>query len=152
MSGARCSLSSVVSKSSSGTLELVPVYAVRNTVDMVSEKLEQGWKVMAADIPDYFSNIDEDDDDITPVKDNNDNLSVSCVSVDDVQSSDQPTLLLLGSEGSGIPSDILNIVQQKIFVPSSPGVHPWVDSLNVSVAAGIIISRLCQHLRNKTKT
>ena len=149
MSGARCSLSSVVSKSSSGTLELVPVYAVRNTVDMVSEKLEQGWRVMAADIPDYFSNMDDDD---TPVTDNNDNLSVSCVSVDDVQSSDQPTLLLLGSEGSGIPSDILSIVQQRIFVPSSPGVHPWVDSLNVSVAAGIIINRLCQHLRNKTKT
>merc|ERR1719208_651039 len=54
VSGARCSLSSVVSKSSSGTLELVPVYAVRNTVDMVSEKLEQGRRVMAADIPDYF--------------------------------------------------------------------------------------------------
>ena len=61
----------------------------------------------------------------------------------------------MGSEGAGIPSEILSCVPETIFVPPCirPGHHDivvdtTVDSLNVSVAAGIIINKLCQQLRN----
>ena len=57
----------------------------------------------------------------------------------------------MGSEGAGIPSEILSCVPETIFVPPfiRPGpVDTTVDSLNVSVAAGIIINKLCQKLRN----
>ena len=146
VTGARCQLSSVVSKSSSGTLECVGVWAVRDAVTMISDKLDQGWRVMAADIPDYFTNMDEDEELDTMIPDSP-AAAVTTISVDNVTPSERPTLLVLGSEGSGIPPDILASVQERIYVPSSPLAHPSVDSLNVSVAAGIIIHKLCQHLR-----
>ena len=148
VTGARCQLSSVVSKASSGTLECVNVWAARDAVTMINDKLEQGWRVLAADIPDYYTNMEENDLEEADTVISDDNV-INAVSVDSVTPSERATLLVLGSEGSGIPSDILSIVQERIYVPSSPLVHPSVDSLNVSVAAGIIIHKLCQHLRNK---
>ena len=58
---------------------------------------------------------------------------------------------VLGSEGAGIPPEVLSSVHEKIFVSPYGNIvsDNYVDSLNVSVAAGIIINKLCQHLRNK---
>ena len=148
VTGARCQLSSVVSKSSSGTLELVPVYSVRNALDLVTEKREEGWRVMAADIPDYFTNIDEDDNQTETSTTNHPDLI--CHSVDDLSvTSMTPSLLVLGSEGAGIPQDLLSNIKERVFVRSGSHVHASVDSLNVSVATGIILHKLCQNSRNK---
>ena len=150
VTGARCQLSSVVSKSSSGTLELVPVYSVRNALDLVTEKREEGWRVMAADIPDYFTNIDEDDNQTEASKMENNHPDLICHSVDDLSvTSMTPTLLVLGSEGAGIPPELLTSIQERVFVRSGSHVHASVDSLNVSVATGIILHKLCQNSRNK---
>ena len=152
VTGARCQLSSVVSKSSSGTLELVPVYSVRNAAALVTEKREEGWRVMAADIPDYFTKMDEDDDqaEASKIESNSSHHDLICHSVDDLSvTSKTPTLLVLGSEGAGIPPDLLSNIQERVFVRSGSHVHASVDSLNVSVATGIILHKLCQDSRNK---
>ena len=91
VTGARCLLSSVVSKTSSGTLELVPVYSVKNAADLVRDKREEGWRVLAADIPDYFTNIDEDDDQNRTEHSQDDLI---CHSVDNLEvTTETPTLL-----------------------------------------------------------
>ncbi len=46
--------------------------------------------------------------------------------------------LLLGSEGHGLPPEIVELCQRKITIPMQGG----TDSLNVAVAAGIFLYQL----------
>lgn len=50
------------------------------------------------------------------------------------------TLLVLGSEGAGLP-DALMAAVQTVRIPMAPG----VDSLNVATASGIALHHLCTH-------
>jgi tRNA G18 (ribose-2'-O)-methylase SpoU len=71
----------------------------------------------------------------------------------EIQSRPQPLALLLGSEGPGLSGIALGTADDLVripmpgqtFGPQSPAYppHELVDSLNVSVAAGIAIHRLC---------
>ena len=88
MTGARCQLSSVVSKSSAGTLEIFPVFSVRDCRRWVSGLLGEGWRVLAADIPDCSLDTEQETDHTAPSPP----LRPS-VSLDELQTSDQPTLL-----------------------------------------------------------
>ena len=55
---------------------------------------------------------------------------------------DQPTLLVMGSEGDGLRKQIMNQCDSFIQVPNLSMIDSNVDSLNVSVATGIILSKL----------
>ena len=46
-----------------------------------------------------------------------------------------PTVLVLGAEDRGISSEVLNLCDSKVKIP----VLGKIESLNVSVAAGIVI-------------
>ena len=56
---------------------------------------------------------------------------------------------MLGSEGAGIPPDVLACAPERVMVTPGLSAHPALDSLNVSVAAGIIIHKLCHNARKK---
>jgi TrmH family RNA methyltransferase len=47
----------------------------------------------------------------------------------------RPTLLLLGHEGAGLPDDVLRKADLRVTLPMRAG----VDSLNVSVAAALVV-------------
>jgi TrmH family RNA methyltransferase len=47
----------------------------------------------------------------------------------------RPTLVLLGNEGAGLPSDMLGAADARIAVPMRPG----VESLNVAVTAALVL-------------
>jgi tRNA G18 (ribose-2'-O)-methylase SpoU len=49
--------------------------------------------------------------------------------------------ILLGSEGHGLPEEIVAFCQRKITIP----IHGGTDSLNVAVAAGILLYKLGGH-------
>ena len=51
--------------------------------------------------------------------------------------------LLFGSEGHGLDPDLIDICDRRVTIPMAPG----VDSLNVSVAAGIFLYELALHCR-----
>ena len=50
----------------------------------------------------------------------------------------EPLLLMVGAEGSGSTEDVLESSHARVRIPMAPD----VDSLNVTVAAGIALSRL----------
>jgi TrmH family RNA methyltransferase len=52
----------------------------------------------------------------------------------------KPTLLLLGSEGEGLPPSLLSAADQQITIPISGS----ATSLNLAVAAAILIYELSQ--------
>ncbi|MEM9915685.1 MAG: RNA methyltransferase [Planctomycetota bacterium] len=48
--------------------------------------------------------------------------------------------ILLGSEGYGLPADLVARCDRKVRIP----MHAGVDSLNVAVAAGIVVHHFCR--------
>lgn len=55
-------------------------------------------------------------------------------------SADQKHAVLLGNEGDGLPADLVARCDEKVRIP----MHADVDSLNVAVAAGIVLHHYCQ--------
>ena len=62
-----------------------------------------------------------------------------------------PTLLVVGSEGAGIPGPLLAAATHRVHIAAALTANPALDSLNVSVATAIILHQLCcpprPHLR-----
>ncbi|CAG9466791.1 unnamed protein product [Pedinophyceae sp. YPF-701] len=116
-------LSPVVSKASAGALEVMPVHAVGNLMRWLHRCQEEGWEVLGAE-------AGEDSVDIREV------------------SVESPTVLVLGSEGFGLRPLVRRACSA--FVRIDGGVEASgesvegfeVDSLNVSVAAGIAMHHL----------
>jgi RNA methyltransferase, TrmH family len=46
-----------------------------------------------------------------------------------------PALLLVGSEGAGLPDDVVRMADRHVTIPMRPG----VDSLNVAVTAALLL-------------
>lgn len=59
--------------------------------------------------------------------------------------------IILGNEGSGIAKEYLKYITEKIFIPSFPGNASCSESLNVSVAAGIICSEFRRRIYTKNE-
>jgi TrmH family RNA methyltransferase len=54
-----------------------------------------------------------------------------------------PTAFLLGNEGSGLPHDVMRAAHRRIGIP----MHGGVQSLNVGVAAGILLFEAARQRR-----
>ena len=164
VTGPRCELSCTVSKCSAGTLEVCPVYAIRNAPLLLQSKVAEGWRVLAAVMPDDSSVLHSISDDSPLLPSMPDDSSVMSsipgdslvlpsmsrgrsvlhsIPVDNLDLA-CPTILVLGSEGDGIPPDVMSCVTKGVFISPGRGVNPQVDSLNVSVAAAIVIHKLCR--------
>ncbi|KAG9068163.1 hypothetical protein KI688_011758 [Linnemannia hyalina] len=116
-------LSAVVAKASAGALEERPTYGVSSLVNFIKKSQENGWHVVGAHVT-YGS------------KRNRPLHTWPETGVD------QPTLLIMGSEGNGLRKQVMNQCDSFIQIPTLSGAPTGVDSLNVSVATGIILSKL----------
>ncbi|XP_077407135.1 rRNA methyltransferase 1, mitochondrial [Vanacampus margaritifer] len=123
-----CPLTPVVSKASSGIMEVMGVYGYEDLEDMVRVKAAQGWWVVgtvAAEAP--VSGVP-----ITPGPD----FRMTT-----------PTLLLIGGEGDGLSQKLLALCQTLVTIPAGRQLLPGVESLNVSVATGILLHSLLTSTR-----
>ena len=91
ITGSRCQLSSVVSKSSAGTLEIFPVFSVRDSRTWVRGLQQDGWRVLAADIPDCPAQQEEDEEE--EMEREEDNRVKPSLSLDQLEPTVKPTLL-----------------------------------------------------------
>lgn len=96
-------------KRSSGALLRIPLCRVRDLITTVKFLKESGVVVIATD----------------------GRGTTSLQSVD----FKQPIAIIMGSEGQGVASELLRIVDHIVFIPQAGE----MDSLNVSVAAGILL-------------
>lgn len=53
-----------------------------------------------------------------------------------------PTVLILGAEGKGVSPGLEKVIDKTIRIPGRPGTDSTVDSLNVSVSAGVLLYEL----------
>ncbi|KAG0372177.1 hypothetical protein BGX24_000602 [Mortierella sp. AD032] len=116
-------LSAVVAKASAGALEERPTYGVSSLANFIKKSQENGWHVVGAHVT-YGS------------KRNRPLHTWPETGVD------QPTLLIMGSEGNGLRKQIMEQCDSFIQIPTLTSSATGVDSLNVSVATGIILSKL----------
>lgn len=118
-----CPLSPVVSKASSGVMEVIEVYGYEKLEDMLKLKVAQGWQVVGTVAA-------EAEESQIPVR--------QC---SDFQMT-KPTLLLMGGEGEGLSQKLLSLCQTLLTIPAGRELFPGVESLNVSVATGILLHSL----------
>jgi len=113
-------LSPVVSKASAGAMELMPVHACSSMPAFLAACAANGWDVLGAD-------AGAESDDVA-------NAAVR-----------RPTLLVLGSEGRGLRTNVRRECARFVCVPGAGeliGGDAAVDSLNVGVAAGVLLHAL----------
>jgi 23S rRNA (guanosine2251-2'-O)-methyltransferase len=105
-------------KTSAGALNIIPVCRVRNLRNTVSYLKESGLKIFAA-----------------TEKGNRLTFYADYTS---------PTAIILGSEESGVSNDLLQLADEKIRIPLMGN----IDSLNVSVACGMILHEVMRQRTN----
>ncbi|XP_074476248.1 rRNA methyltransferase 1, mitochondrial [Sebastes fasciatus] len=118
-----CPLSPVVSKASSGVMEVIGVYGYENLEDMLKLKVAQGWQVVGT----VGAEADESQIPVTQCSDFH---------------MTKPTVLLMGGEGEGLSQQLLSLCQTLLTIPAGRELFPGIESLNVSVASGILLHSL----------
>ncbi|CAJ1079966.1 rRNA methyltransferase 1%2C mitochondrial [Xyrichtys novacula] len=119
-----CPLSPVVSKASSGVMEVMGVYGYENLEEMLKSKVKQGWEVVGT----VGAEVEES--------------QASRVSKCSDFQMTKPTMLLMGGEGEGLSKELLSLCQTLLTIPAGRALFPGVESLNVSVATGILLHTL----------
>ncbi|AGO12979.1 AaceriADL269Wp [[Ashbya] aceris (nom. inval.)] len=125
-------LSPAVSKTSSGALEVLPIYSVDKPLQFFERSREQhNWVFVASHLtqgPGVGAHVKNR---VLPVEDMADILQSS------------PVMLVVGNEGTGIRSNLQQRSDFFVQVPFGRAEEPQlVDSLNVSVAAALLLRSL----------
>ncbi|XP_006899538.1 PREDICTED: rRNA methyltransferase 1, mitochondrial [Elephantulus edwardii] len=128
-----CPLTPVVSKASAGAVEVMDVFFTDDLTGFLQAKARQGWLVAG---------------------------TVGCPGPEIPQSSeipvtscleflwDRPTLLVLGNEGSGLSQEVQASCQLLLTILPQRQLSPGLESLNVSVAAGILLHSISSQRRS----
>eukprot|EP01132_Coremiostelium_polycephalum_P002505 gene2505-3101_t len=101
------------SKTSSGAMEEFPIYKTMSTIGFLRRSKEKGWNVIGTGLDGDLSTL---------------------ISADSPEFKlEKPTILVLGNEGFGIKSKVLEYCDKIVKIPSSPNLtkDSSVDSLNV---------------------
>jgi len=128
--------SPVVLKASAGASENVTLFTVNKPAGFIVDSKANGWRVFAA---------------VAPSKKGDPSMPVS-ISTDDLEDplSEAPCILMLGSEGEGLRWNLRSKADVDLYIQGSGKSHT-VDSLNVSVATGILCnSFLRSHFKKKS--
>jgi 21S rRNA (GM2251-2'-O)-methyltransferase len=128
--------SPVVSAASAGALELLDVYSTSSLPRTLSSALEDGFRIIGA-ASSKPRGVEDDE-------------NVQLYDLQDLPVSDQPTLLVLGSEGHGLRTLVAKLCTDFVRIPRGDHLETddndqeggTVDSLNVSVTGGILLWHL----------
>uniref|UniRef100_A0A3B3ZJK6 rRNA methyltransferase 1, mitochondrial n=2 Tax=Periophthalmus magnuspinnatus TaxID=409849 RepID=A0A3B3ZJK6_9GOBI len=116
-----CPLSPVVSKASSGVMEVMEVYGYKNLGELLKLKQAQDWDVVGTVGAEFKESHVTKCSDFTMSK---------------------PTLLLIGGEGGGLSQELQAHCQTLLTIPAGRPLFSGIESLNVSVATGILLHSL----------
>lgn len=124
-----CRLSPTVSKASSGALELMEMYTLQTPVKFLMELKAKGWWIAGtSSFSDQVKCGDQDGGAHGPTW--------------DLPPPDRPVLLVVGNEGQGMLPEVSALCDSIICVAPIGDQKSPIGSLNVSVAAGIVLHHL----------
>lgn len=132
--------SHIAVKASAGAAEAIPLFKVAEPADFLGKASRNGWRCYAADAISPAAAAAAAAADADPTSDIIYTLARSTRRLPDHSPlADHPTILMLGAEGAGLKSSLLNIAHYNVGIRQAPQADDvGVDSLNVSVAAGLL--------------
>ena len=125
-------LNSVAVKSSAGAAEYLPIVQVKDERKFIKESQELGWHFVAAVAPENLGRNQL-------FSKNSGSIKAASVSADLVAA---PTVLMLGNEGTGLRPQLERAADSRMSIEDAVGKHDGLDSLNVSVAAALLMRDL----------
>ncbi|KAK8783408.1 hypothetical protein V5799_010221 [Amblyomma americanum] len=124
-----CRLSPTVSKASSGALELMEMYTLLTPAKFLMELKAKGWWIVGtSSFNEHVKNGRQDGGAHLPTW--------------VLPPPDRPVLLVVGNEGQGMQPEVSALCDSIICVAPVGGQESPIGSLNVSVAAGIVLHHL----------
>ncbi|KFA47591.1 hypothetical protein S40293_07413 [Stachybotrys chartarum IBT 40293] len=120
-------LTPVVLKSAAGAVEEVTIFNIDSPIEFIEESRKAGWKTYAAVAPPDYKLLQRHGGKF---------ISTDTVETTSPLDSD-PCILVLGNEGHGLPKPVKVAADYELSVPRFVA-NSSVDSLNVSVAAGLL--------------
>ncbi|CAK7267947.1 hypothetical protein SEPCBS119000_002806 [Sporothrix epigloea] len=137
-------LSSVALKASAGAAEAMALFSVETPATFLTQSRKAGWKVFTAVPPPEHTGSS------TPNTQHRTRKQV--LDLDGVEATDplqkDAIILVMGSEGEGLPRMIRREADVEVSIANRSGLNV-VDSLNVSVAAGLLCASF---LKGSTRT
>ncbi|KAJ2741202.1 hypothetical protein GGI20_005347 [Coemansia sp. BCRC 34301] len=103
-------------------MECIPIYKSNEMPKVLAKARENGWAVACTTVRETSSDSGEH----TPL--------------DRVSKLSGPTVLVLGSESRGVSPALQSLSDIDVHIPMRSDVPSYIDSLNVGVAAGVILS------------
>ncbi|KAK5722182.1 hypothetical protein LTR17_014374 [Elasticomyces elasticus] len=138
-----CSLTSaVLAKASSGACEAVPILALPKPSSFVVDSAKAGWRIYAAVAP-SAGNAQS----VPTVKEVVTTATTSTIATSSPLGKD-PVILMLGAEGEGLRANLVRQADCLVSIEqarsATRATDVGVDSLNVSVAAGVLMEAFLQ--------
>lgn len=125
------SFTPVVLKASAGASENVTLFTVKTPAGFIEDSKRNGWKVFAA---------------VAPGTNNSQNGPVKLTANDLYNPlQDAPSILMLGNEGEGLRWNLRSKADVEVSIEGAKD-RAGVDSLNVSVATGILCTAFLRQL------
>lgn len=118
-------LNPVVSKSSAGALEYIDIYDANHPLQFFESTASNGWNIVSAAAPSSSKSLAVEN--VTPSK------------LHELLQ-EKPCMLVVGSEGKGLRTSLLQRSTHVTSLQSVGHTHD-VDSLNVSVATALLLAR-----------
>ncbi|XXH03765.1 hypothetical protein Hte_010171 [Hypoxylon texense] len=133
--GSSATITSIAVKASAGASEVLTLFSINSTIDFLTRSKESGWMVYAAVPSSRFGGNKQ-------------------LTLDRVESYDplsvHPTILVVGSEGEGLEKRVRRTADYEVTIPNHSG-FTMVDSLNVSVATGVLCSSFLRKQYSESK-
>ncbi|KAI0574904.1 RNA methyltransferase [Pyrenophora tritici-repentis] len=130
--------SPIAIKASSGAAEAMPLFRVKEPEQFFQSSSQVGWRIYASDAVPLST---QDGQHVVY------SLSqrYSPLPADHSPLAEHPTILMMGSEHSGVKKHLAKMAHYKVGIPHGRSVDEvGVDSFNVSVAAGILCYQMMQ--------
>ena len=139
--------SHIAVKASAGAAEAIPIFKVSEPADFLGKASRNGWRCYAADAVPQSKGQEADAEET--ISDIVYTLARSSKSLPEHSPvTEHPTILMMGAEGTGLKTSLLNIAHYKVGIKHGRQIDEvGVDSLNVSVAASL----LCHDMLKRKK-
>ena len=131
-------MNAVALKAASGAAEGIRLLSVQNTTGFLETSKQNGWKVFASVAPPTATSKPDHKSKHLEA----DNLGQPLQAA--------PCILLMGGEGDGLRRDLIIKADHTISITGQRSRQGSVDSLNVSVAAGILMDAFLKEPTNAT--
>ncbi|KAK7183688.1 hypothetical protein DPSP01_011686 [Paraphaeosphaeria sporulosa] len=147
--------SHIALKASAGAAEAIPIFKVNQGTDFLGRSARAGWRIYASDAvpPLELPALQGALSSIKPSPPSTEVIytgarSTKRLPVEHCPVESHPTILMMGAEGTGLRTSLLNLAHYKVGIRHGRNVDEiGVDSLNVSVAASL----LCYDMLQKPK-